>query len=743
MPSSSFTERISSAFAKIPEKFYSYFPTLRKQYQKVHELNAVFAKIEQVAFPSFPSFTKSLDKPDLLQNRAKIIQEIQGTSIEGKTIHEWLRIGEEKLNKSQSKDLYTHERAEWDRFEQQLLGLQYRSGAIATGSGSENTPSALFLKIEPVIRKYLSASSLFPGRYDPKTHKELPQLNSKEKEQLEHACATYPVLIEKFLARAKNSKDPWTASFVKWALRSNCNIGVFVKTPQEKELLASVHLDKRSGAVDGKKGICFQDVVIDGASRKVVCLKIDGKMEPIQGALKKRNVTLKNLIDPKADGLTLSIEKIIRIFKEKTNGYGKVEYLKNGVCDWNAIECGSYNQTTKRYDTINPDKFFEELLNKVPLVAYTEQEISTRYKNWNNLAPNQWGLALRASRSKADLNVLQAHGYKDLIYRKEDVYYVFPIGIQPKKFPKTSIEKLLFFSSTSVAGNHYPDESFYLSLRDQIGIIFPLSDVETDRMQKELVETYLQAKKGNLLFQFAGDNCAFHIQKLFDKVIAAPFYEKIQSVLNGYLSSKNIISKLLIQNNSVRAFQGLNHGLLKEILSYMVDDLWEKRDFSNLSELTRHSIDLLTKIYNHPFDPIAIDKIDFSKDTAKEEIKNLLFQTVQLARFYRMDLFRSKTDQPFLSTVNKIISIAPWRWLKRGIINTVLLIMGSWRWVIIAREEKQERILPHISLKNLASNPLIREGYLNHPAALWEWVSLRNQRLVATQQCLNNLRSAL
>lgn len=742
MQNSSFTGRVSAAFAEIPEKFYSHFPTLRKQYQKVDELNTVFTKIEQVAFPSFPSLTKSLDKSDLLQNRAKIIQEIQGTSIEGKTIHEWLRIGVEKLNKSHSKDLYAHERAEWDRFEQQLIGLQYRSGAIATGLSSKNNASALFLKIEPVIRKYLSASSLFPGRYHPQTDKELPQLNSKEKEQLEHACATYPVLIEKFLARAKNSNDPWTVSFVKWALRSNCNIGVFVKTPQEKELLASVHLDKRSGAVDGRKGICFQDVVIDGLSRKVVCLKIDGKMEPIQGALKKRNVTLKNLIDPKADGLTLSIEKIIRIFKEKTNGYGDVEYLEGGVRDWNAIELGSYNQTTKRYNTIHPDKFFEELLNKVPLIAFTEKEISARYKNWQNLAPNQWGLALRASRSKPDLNVLQAHGYKDLIYRKGDAYYVFPMGIQPKKFPKDSVQKLLFFSSTSAAGLHFPDESFYLSLRDHIGIIFPLSHEETARLQKQLVETYLQAKNGNLLFQFAGDNCAFHIQKLFDKVIAAPFYEKIQSVLNGYLSSKNIISQLLIHNNSVRAFQGLNHGLLKEILSFMVDDLWQKRDSQNLRELTRHSIDLLTKIYSQPFDPIALDKIDFSKPAAKEEIKKLLFQTIELARFYRMDLFRSKTDQPLLSAVNKIISIAPWRWLKRGIINTVLFIMGSWRWAI-SHEERQERILPQISLKNLASNPLIQEGYLNHPAALWEWVSLRNQRLAATLQCLNNLRSAL
>ncbi len=723
MSSSTFIGKLVSGLTSLPEKFYSLFPGLRREYTQVHQLNTALAKIEQVAFPSFSSF-----------------QENQKISLAGKTIEQWLDLTAEKMQQPRSKDLYVHERAEWDRLEQQFLALQYRSGAIAKGTDPDQGRS-LFQKIEPIIRKYLASVSLFPGRHNPKVDKALPQLNPREKGRLEQACQSYPALIERFLCRAEAKNDPWIASFVKWVLRSNCNIGVFVKAPQEREMLASIHLDKRSGAVDGKKGICFQDVEIDGRAHKVVCLNIDDQMVPIQGPFKKKTVTLRNLIHPFASGLTLTIEKIFRMFKEKTTDYGKVEYLKGGVRNWSAIELGSYNQSSQSYDTLEADRFFDELLNKVPLPPLSEERMRERYANWQALAPNQWGLSIRSNRSKPDLNVLQSHGYKDLIYRRGDQYYIFPMGIQPKKFPRTPIEKFLSFPATLVAAHHYPDEAYFLSQRDDIGWIFPLSEQETARMQKDLIETYSLSKKGFVNFQFAGDNCAFHIQQLFDKVIAAPFYEKIQSVLNTYLSSQNIVSRQLIKNNSVRAFQGLNHDLLREILSYMVDDLWKKKDIQNLKGLTQSSLDLLAKIYNQPFAPIPMEKVNFSDLNAKEATIELLFQTIEISRFYRMDLFRGKTDQAFLATINKIIHIAPWRWLKRGIINAVLFFMGSWRFVI-AHKQDQESPFPQLSFKSLAANPLLQEGYLHHPAALWEWISLRGKRLSATQKSLNQLYNA-
>lgn len=736
--SNSLIKSISGPFLKIPERFFFYFPRLRKQYQKIETLNTIFKKIEEVGFQSFPSLNRCHNRSDLLHDRKKIITSIQNTSIEGKTVQEWLLVAARKLSKARTKDLYTHEKTEWDRLEQQLVGLQYRSGALSKGTTPEKA-LALFNALEPVIQKYLASPSIFPGRTTSR------QLKLQEKEQLEKACARYPAFIEKFLERAKKNPeglDPWTASFVKWVLRSGCNIGVFVKAPTEKDLLASLHLDKRSGAVDGKKGIHFQDVVVDGVAQRLVCLKIDEKMEPIQGALKKRKVTLKNIINQTAGGITLSIEKILRIFKEKTSDYGDLEYLSGGIRNWNTIKLASFDETTGQYHGIAKDKFLETLLDKVSLPPLSEEQMQERYQNFLPLSPGHWGLGILSSRSKPNLNVMQAHGYQEIVYRKDHSYYILPMGVQPKRFPKNWLEKIFFFSATTPAGIHYVDESFYLSQRNKIGLFFPLTSQETNRLKTHLAENSLLSKQEDLLFQFAGDNCAFHIQKCFDEVIAAPFYEKLQSVLNQYLSSKNIISRLLIQNDSVRAFQGLNHGLLKEILSYVIDDLWNKKESENLKELTYRAIHLLSKVYQETLTAPQLERIDFSRLAAKEEMKKLLFQTIEVARFYRMDLFRSEADQPFLAAINKVIGWAPWRGLKRGIINVVLFLIGSWRWVL-TREEKQETILPGIALKNLAANPLLQEGYLNHPAALWEWTALRGQRLTRSKECLNRLELSL
>lgn len=724
--------------------FYSYFPHLRSIFNETVELNCLFTKIEGVAFASFPSPRKTTDNRALEAERVRIIKNIQESPYADRTISAWLKSAAEKIQSAKKQFLFSHEKKELELLEQQHLALSYRSGAIGKGYDAAKGEE-LANKVEPIIRAYISHNKIFPGRHQPAAGSELATLTKVERERLVHACTRYPELFDKIIARhTQNPKpsDEWTANFVKWCIRSGCSIGVFVKAPIEREALSKLHLDKRSGTVDGKKGIAFSDVGVFGCFRRTLCLKMDDRMQPIQGDFKNRIVTLRNLINPLAPGLTLRIKEILANFGIKTNGYGLVDYLGGGVRNWNSIHLGSYNEATKTFDKVSPDSVLRELKTKVPLAQLSAAEMQERYSlsEEPRMQEGQWALALRASRLNTNLNILQAHAYTEIICKENDRYFVFPMGVQPVVFPESSIAKLLFLTGTIKGGLHYPDESYFLKQRQQLGMLFPLSKEEEVRLNFAIASIAKNAQEESLLFQVAGTNCSYHVQRLFDHVIGAPFYEKIQEIADKAFSQGNFLSETIDRMNYKKAFEGLNHELLDKILDKLIDHLWETKNSSDLKALAQLCQQLLSRTYQKEI-PIDFSKISTDNPECKEPLKALIFQTIESVRFYRLDLFKIESDQALLSTLNKVINLAPWRWMKRLLVNTILFIFGSWRWMAVRKSTPGSTTgAGKLEVSAMAGNPLLQEGYLNHPAALWEWTKQKDSRLAKLETILRPLQ---
>jgi hypothetical protein len=737
-----FLSRATSALSCVPGAFFSYFPHLRQPYQKIHTLNETFARIEKVAFAHFSS-PKRDEPSSMTEQRRKVSQDIQSTVYDGKTLAEWMEKAQKILDKMQPEALYAHEQEELDLLRQQLLALRYRSGVEWKGC-DEDQGKALYDQVEPIIRRYVSLPRINPGRQSPGDG--LAELTLTERHQLLLACTRYPLLIKEFIKRHEENKegyDAWTADFVKWALRSGCNVGVFVKTPLERRELSEAHLDKRSGAVHGKKGIHFTTLPMYGSMVKVLAIKVDGRMQPIQGDYKKERVHLKNLVSPTHEGMTLTMEKVMKTFKEKTSSYGSVEYLDRGICNWNAIELGSYNDDSQTYDRLEGGQLLKQLHYIAPVVTFSEAQVLQRYHLPSGTPPledGKWAIVLRGSRQKANLNVLEAHGYLEIVHRTGDSYSVFPIGVQPIALPNNPIEKLFYLSATKKAALHYPDESFYLSQRQHAGIFIPLLEEDEPRLHEAIKELYENGQNGDLLFQFGGMNCAYHVQQVFDQVVAAPFYEKMRSAVASVASSKNAFKELWADMQMKRALEGLNHDVLDEMLTELVDDLWKSRDpDGHLQELLDESIKLMNRMFDRNMPLIDLKKIDFSQESVKKDIKKLLFQSTELIRFYRLDLFESQTDQAVLTIINKIVHAMPWRWAKRLIINLVMLILGSWRWEVIKEKKKDDPSTEAMAVKNVLSNPLLHEGYLHHPAALWRWNKQHTNHLEKFESTLRRI----
>lgn len=740
---------ISSSFwldNPVARTFFSYFPNYRTEYREVVKLNGLFKRMESIAFASFPSLRKTTANAELQAERVKIIGNIQHSQVSEKTIEGWLKTAASTIDAAKRKFLYAHEKKQIDRLEQQHLALQYRSGALTKGY-DRASGEALARQVEPLIRTYISHPKIFPGRHRRSPSGELAELTPKERERLVHACTRYPELFRKFLERHEKGKeifDDWTAGFVKWCIRSGCSVGVFVKLPLEREALSKIHIDKRSGSVDGKKGIRFCDIGVFGCFQRVLCMKMDNEMQPIQGDFKNHSVTLKNLINPTAAGLTLRVRDIFKALGEKTHSYGNIDYLQGGIRNWNSIKLGSYNSRTKQLDTVATDSVLRELKTKAPLVSLSAEDLQERYSlsERPSLAKGQWALTLRASRLKPNRNILEAHGYTEVIFRENDQYYVFPMGVQALDLPSKDLERLSYLTSTNPAGLHYPDESFFLTQRQHLGLFFPLSKEEEVRLHYAISRMYKEGKEGRLLFQFGGTNCSYHIQQLFDTVVAAPLYDKIQDIADKAFSKGNYFTEALDRMNFKRAFEGLNHDLLDQTLDKLMNYLWGEKNTADIQQLAELCKYVLSKTYGRQVN-FDSSKLSSTNPEQKKLLKSLVFETIETIRFYRMDLFTVETDQSLLSSLNSAIQMLPWRWTKQVFINIVLFLFGSWRWVAVRKEaQPQEAGSGRLEISAMAANPLIQEGYLNHPAALWEWIKHKEGRFAKLTTLLTSLQTS-
>lgn len=684
-----------------------------KSLEEIQFLNGIFSQIENKPFTYFSS-PKQGDSAEEVQKREEIIRNIQATVYQGKSLSAWMELAEKTIQVAKPL-LSPREQRDLCLLQEQLLALQYRSGSVLKGTDPRKGQE-LYQKIYPILCSYVIKPSMNPGRAglsDP--------LSTQEKTQLLLACIRYPLLIQEFLKKHSENPqapDKWISDFIKWSLRSECNVGVFVKMPMERRLLSQAHLDKRSGAVHGKKGIHFHKIPLYGSLAKVLSLHIDGAMRPIQGDYKKEMIPLRNLVNPTHPGFTLSPEQMIDLFRKKTTGYGSVEYLQRGVANWNAIKLSSYNEKTGKDEQLSSENLLEKLHYVAPLLSLSNQAVKERYElsSEEPLQDGQWALVLRASRQKANLNVLEAHSYLEAVHRNGDRYLVFPIGVQPHSLPSNSLQKLFYLTATKKAGLHYPDESCYLSQRQHTAMWLTLTTEEQKRLQTALADRYQAGKEKNLLFQFGGMNCGYHVQSIFDQVVAEPFYEGIRSAIANM--SKNPVTHAWTGIQMKRALEGLNHGILHCLIQDLVQHLLQNNDpEGELQRLSDLAVSLMSRIFGKELPQINVRNIRNKGPQAIKHLQEFLFETVETIRFYRLDLFESESDQPILSSVQKVLNKLPWRWAKRLVINLFMLLLGSWRWEVI---QKENAILKK-NAKNVLTNPLLLEGYLHHPAALWLW----------------------
>lgn len=630
--------------------------------------------------------------------------------------------------------LTAKEKIQLKTIQQQLMAYEHRYDILKPEQDLDKIAN-LTGKLVGICQRYKKNPKLYPGGDG--------ELTKYDRKQLRLLAEKYPHFAEQLIKNNQKggSSDHLTTEFVKWALRERCSIDVFVQFPHERMLLSACFLSKRTGAVHQSEGI----KVIQEEGRKVVALKMqtgEGGTSAWVNILDKGvKVKLPNLVDPTAPLYELTIKEMFDQFGKKTRGYENVEYVDDGVVNWHAGKLGSYDPTVGKYDVLRP-KDDASWLTKIPTLARMDREELREHYPGQTLCENgQYAFGIRATRIRPNYDISECHGYIELIIPDgEDSFLIKPFGLQTKVLPQNDGERVYHIASTQIGAIHTPDESFYLSQRQSIGEIFPVSSREFNLLRDYIGHNIEKANDGNKIFQAIGNNCANFAQRCHRVVLGSHLIEHIEELVTQKLGNSPFILRKL--KDGLFAFDDED---LEDLLEDMIPTLSyaelalviEKCHGSLARTLLKDQLDLLPPIDS--FNALNIDSSDRPSDEIQEAVIKLVLLSLKSQQFYRMHALDADYHGPlnyiviplrmidtlikwaieliqciiFIKSIGRFVT-KPLQWLRNLQLALLSLLLLSFRWKQVASKTGEVRY------KSVLTNKYHWRKTFNLPCAMWK-----------------------
>ncbi|MBI2743423.1 MAG: hypothetical protein HYX48_05845 [Chlamydiales bacterium] len=615
-------------------------------------------------------------------------------------------------------------------------------------------------QLAPIIKRYKASTSIYPREKTTPA----PELTQRDVQQLRKLCMRYPLFADLLIARNQGEnagKDALSADCIKFCFRSGCSVGVFVKAPNTRVEISYAHLDKRTGAVDSHRGIKFAKQTQDAHSPRVVCMKMNREFVPIQGSQNKQRVVhLPNLADPTKDDYTPTVADILKQFKEKTTLYGNVEYIwDHGVANFDAIKLGSYDPVSKKVIPLavsvegTPRAQRIKLLETLPaLTVITEEELEQRYAGQRIPGRNEFGFAVKATRTRPNRDIADNHALVELVVRQTNgTYKIYDIGMQPLVMPQCTLDKALSLGDTQEAGIHIVDESGYLSQRETHAVMHIFKEDKFNDLVLKIRDKIVAGRNGNLVFQPTGENCAHFVMSLVYEFITIHLKRPLDTVARAIMNrdagwDQNEVGDLIEQ-----ALFYFNDGALEKLLdtiltSTLGNTSLTTANIGHLMMLVGGAIDLLSvtvmkdeetwnpKVKKEELKRLLEEFQNAEKITPEErqafasELKGWLKQLVTLAvrgqQYYKTGMFEAEYNN-FIGYLITGMGMIPWIWLRNAVWEVfTFLFLWSFRW----RNVTYQKVVGEKTVDVAGSKSVRTSGYwtqdeliFNLPASLFEY----------------------
>ncbi len=327
-----------------------------------------------------------------------------------------------------------------------------------------------------------------------------PLIQDKELTPKEVDYLTYTATRTDFLEHLL--RDPHLQSaFFKWVIRDGIHPQLFIEYPELQKKLVQCHLNGRIGLQGGNIIKIYPDKVtlpFEGIEHNI----LDGREE----------VCFRG-------NYRLTIDQIFDIFKHKGLRVGNLEFMADGVINWNVHRLGWWDAAARDYRIIDVDQpgWWKYLPR---LQVLTLAEAKERYGA--HMDGQVWNVAATASRSSPSLDFEKTHAYIELaIPMGNSCYAIYDFGKFAYQFPGSVIENLSFFCRTVPATVAYPDENVYYTHRQHAQYSFSLTSEQGFDLMHEIAQDIRSSRVGNFVYQIESENCAKWSHEKIEAVVGS------------------------------------------------------------------------------------------------------------------------------------------------------------------------------------------------------------------------------
>ncbi len=383
---------------------------------------------------------------------------------------------------------------------QRVIALKYRAEGVNGGSDKKLEATAC----EPMILLLSDWKKTRPYYVEEQKH-----LSAGDKEVVNEICR-YPDFASLVMQNSSLREELFD-----WSIKENNQVEIFVEFPSVTERIRSVLLSNRVGRFAGKI------MNLEKTDQKTVTMRFQ-----VECLSRRVSILDESQVLEFRGGGKWSIRQVFEEhFAKKNDKIGDFEVFggdrtkeeDTGILCWNAHELGYYSPSIKDYVRIDLDA--PQWWNQLPVFEIVEIE-ELQKRTGLKIENKPWGVAMAsASRENPNLDIDKCHGYLGVAIRQEDGRYrVLDFGKYPVQFPVTLVEKIFFLTDTIISKLEHPETNNFYSERQKAVHAKELDEKKGEKLMGLIAEDLKKARKGDIIFQFGWDNCAYWPQDLFSKI---------------------------------------------------------------------------------------------------------------------------------------------------------------------------------------------------------------------------------
>lgn len=377
------------------------------------------------------------------------------------------------------------------QLERAVVALLYRLEGENGGFNPGEPDEGLFHQLLHAAQVWKLTQPIFPEK----------RLEANEKTQL-YDVSRYP-----FFANLVLQDEELAEELFVWILRDGIDVRPFIEFPHQQWKINRYALNGRLSRLGGKD-LAVQKVDHENGLEKVLTLPFEG--QPISILDETKSVLFRG-------NYGLTIREVFEIFDYKRIEAGNLEYMADGIINWNAHHWGYWDADLKDYVRIDFEK--DAWWRDLPVLDHMNLQ-QAREMFGNHLTGKEWNLALISTRISQDLDFENAHAYTSISAPQGDgSYIVYTLGKFTFTFPETLLQALMNIGETAEATVAYPDENAFYTHRRKTRYSYAISETEARRYFESVKKDMLLSREGNLIYQIESENCAkWSYEKLIDAV---------------------------------------------------------------------------------------------------------------------------------------------------------------------------------------------------------------------------------